>query len=344
MPISSDPRTLNREILFALTEYGEGQPNDIALNLRTRVFRRSDGAGIVTHVGHNPATDQDEAYDFKGNLLRSTRQLAQDYKSAPDWSEHPPLEAEIFTNATTFDALNRPITLTTPDNSVIRPGYNEANLLETMEVNLRGATTPTPSLTNVDYDAKGQRMLIEYGNHARTIYDYDPLTFRLIRLRTTRSQGLNGLANSLFKDPTVVQDLNYAYDPVSNITSIRDDALLTAFHNNEQIDSNADYTYDAVYRLIAAQGREHIGQATFAPPPPIGNLRDYPFVGFTADPNDIRALRNYAEQYQYDAVGNFEAMIHVASNGNWTRDYSYREPSIIEAGKVNNRLSQHHRR
>ena len=27
----------------------------------------------------------------------------------------------------------------------IRPGYNEANLLETMEVNLRGAATATPS-------------------------------------------------------------------------------------------------------------------------------------------------------------------------------------------------------
>ncbi len=66
-PINSDPQTLNREILFARTEYGEGQPNDTALNLRTRVFRQSDGAGIVTHLGHNPVTDQDEAYDFKGN-------------------------------------------------------------------------------------------------------------------------------------------------------------------------------------------------------------------------------------------------------------------------------------
>ena len=337
--INSDQQTLHREILFTRTEYGEGQPNDTLHNLRTRVFRQSDGAGIVTYLGHNPVTDQDEAYDFKGNLLRSTRQLAQDYKAAPDWVATPLLQTEIFASATTFDALNRPITVTTPDNSIIRPGYNEANLLETMEGNLRGAATPTQFVTNIDYNAKGERVLIEYGNHTRTTYDYDPLTFRLIRLRTTRPQGLNGLATSLFKDPTVVQDLNYAYDPAGNITAIRDDALLTAFHNNEQIDSKAAYTYDAVYRLIAAQGREHIGQTTFAPPPPVGDLRDYPFVGFAANPNDMQALRNYAEQYQYDAVGNFEAMIHVASNGNWTRDYSYGEQSIIEAGKMNNRLS-----
>ena len=93
-PASSDPRTLNREILFAQTDYGEGQPNDTALNLRTRVFRQYDGAGIVTHQDHHPLTGQDEAYDFKGNLLRSTRQLVQDYKGLADWSANPPLEPE----------------------------------------------------------------------------------------------------------------------------------------------------------------------------------------------------------------------------------------------------------
>ena len=126
---------------------------------------------------------------------------------------------------------------------------------------------------------------------------------------------------------------------MGNITSIRENALLTIFFNNERVDPVAAYTYDAIYRLVNAQGREHIGQNAFAPPPAVGNLRDYPFVGFAADPNDVQALRNYAEQYQYDAVGNFEAIIHVASNGNWTRDYSYNEASFIEPDKVNNRLS-----
>ena len=158
---NSDPQTLSGEILFARTEYGEDQPNDIALNLRTRVFRQFDGTGVVTNLATNPFTNQDEAYDFKGNSLRSTRQLTPELKTAPDWLANPLLEAEIFLKAITFDALNRPVTLTTPDNSVIRPAYNEANLLETMEVNLRGATTRTGFVTNIDYDAKGQRVLIE---------------------------------------------------------------------------------------------------------------------------------------------------------------------------------------
>ena len=121
------PQNPGKEILFGKTYYGEGQPNDTALNLRTHVFRQNDGAAVVTN----------EEYDFKGNLLRSTHQLVQDYKAAPDWSVSPVLEPEVFVSSTTYDALNRPVTLTTPDASVIHTVYNEANLLEQLSVNLR---------------------------------------------------------------------------------------------------------------------------------------------------------------------------------------------------------------
>ena len=50
-------------------------------------------------------------------------------------------------------------------------------------------------------------------------------------------------------------------------------------------------------------------------------------------------MRNYTEQYFYDAVGNFERLIHQAANGNWTRAYAYNEASLIEPGKQSNRLS-----
>src|SRR5947208_7274035 len=106
----------------------------------------------------------------------------------------------MFHSATSYDALNRPVTLTTPNQSVIRPTYNEANLLERMDVHLRGAATPTTFVANLDYNAKGQRELIQYGNGASTTYTYDPLTFRLTRLTTTRPANLNGLATQLFTD------------------------------------------------------------------------------------------------------------------------------------------------
>ena len=71
---ASDPRCLNKNILFESTEYGESQPHAADFNLLTRVFRHSDTAGVVTCKAANPVTNEDEAYDFKGNLLRSGRQ------------------------------------------------------------------------------------------------------------------------------------------------------------------------------------------------------------------------------------------------------------------------------
>jgi RHS repeat-associated protein len=332
---NSDPRTLTQELLFAKTDYGEGQPNDSALNLRTRVLRQFDGAGVVTQMASNPATKQDEAYDFKGNLLRSTRQLVQDYKSVPDWSGNPALDAVVFTSSTTFDALNRPLALIAPDNSLVRPGYNEANLLETMTVNLQGSATATPFVTNIDCDAKGQRELIEYGNNVRTEYEYDPLTFRLIRLYTSRRS-----ADFPSDDPTPpnpprgVQNLSYAYDPAGNITTIRDDAQQTVYFNNQVVEASADYVYDAIYRLIQATGREHVGQVTTPQTTWDDKLRTN-----LAHPQDGQAMRNYTEQYDYDEVGNFLHWVHHATNGNWVRDYNYQGPSLIEPSKFNNRLS-----
>ena len=173
-----------------------------------------------------------------------------------------------------------------------------------MDVNLRGAATPTAFVTNIDYNAKGQRELIQYGNGVSTTYTYDPLTFRLTRLTTTRPANLNGLATQLFKNPGTVQDLHYTYDPAGNITRIADEALPVLFHANQRVDPVGRYTYDALYRLIQAHGREHIGQSAFQLDTTNGSNRDYPFAGLGAQPFDPQAVRNYTEQYDYDEVGN----------------------------------------
>ena len=77
--------------------------------------------------------------------------------------------------------------------------FNEANLLERVDVWLERAAEPAALLdpaadapspvgvANIDYDAKGQRMRIDYKNGASTVYSYDPLTFRLTQLLTRRN-------------------------------------------------------------------------------------------------------------------------------------------------------------
>ncbi len=311
------------ERLAESTIYGESQGT--IDNHRLRAFQIFDAAGVVTN----------ESYDFKGNLRQLKREFLPDYKIKVDWQQNPVPSGGTFNNSRTFDALNRPTSVTGADNSTYLPVYNEANLLESAGVMIRGAAA-TPFITNINYDAKGQRTLIHYANGAETTYEYDDKTFRLINLKTTRNQSQNGLASQIFNDTAIVQDLHYTYDPSGNITRIEDAALATIFHSNQQVEPICEYTYDAVYRVIEARGREHIGQTTFAPPN--GNLRDYPFAG--SGPNDLQALRNYAERYEYDFVGNFQKLIHeAASNGTWTRDYTYNEVSLIEPAKKNNRLS-----
>ncbi|HJS24984.1 MAG TPA: RHS repeat-associated core domain-containing protein, partial [Pyrinomonadaceae bacterium] len=296
---------------------------------RTRVHQIFDGAGVVTNI----------AYDFKGNVLESRRDLLTNYKQAVDWLQNPLANDGSFTSRTTHDALNRPITITTPDQSVYSPTFNEANLLDKVGVKLRGAAANTAFVSGIDYNAKGQRTFIQYANGAATTYEYDKQTFRLVHLKTTRAPGQNGIASQIFKNGSVVQDLHYTYDPVGNITRIFDDALLVVANNNQSVSPVCDYTYDAVYRLCEATGREHVSQTVFAFNPPSGNFRDYPFTGHVPNANDLQALRNYTERYEYDAVGNLAKLAHEAANGSWTRTCEYKEASLLEATKQSNRLS-----
>ena len=182
------------EALVGRSVYGEGRPNPETSNLRGKVVELLDQAGVVTS----------EAYDFKGNLLSSQRRLAQDYNTTLDWSAPVPLEAENYVSRTLYDALNRPIQAIAPHSdqagatvNVIERIYNEANLHEQVHGWLNQNAEPAgwldPStanlhaVTNIDYNAKGQRERIEYGNGASTTYDYDTQTFRLTRLKTTRT-------------------------------------------------------------------------------------------------------------------------------------------------------------
>ena len=353
----ADPQLPAAIILVGKTEYGEGQPNDAQLNLRTRAFRQFDSAGVATTEG----------YDFKGNLLRSSRRLAQDYKTIPNWSASPAVELETFTSRTSYDALNRPLQLVAPHSdqpgakrNVVQPAYNEANLLDQVHVWLDRPTEPaglldvatvSPSpvgVNKIDYDAKGQRLRIAYKNGATTRYVYDPETFRLIQLYTRRGAAFTGDCENPDPPPATIaapdvppldrpgglQNLRYTYDPVGNVTHIRDNAQQTIYFNNQVVPPENDYTYDAVYRLINAEGREHIGQAV----KPETTWTDE-FRVSLQHPQDGTAMRNYTERYEYDAAGNFERLIHHFANGGWTRDYVYDETSLIDATMRSNRLS-----
>ncbi len=339
-PTEANPMLITQEILAERTIWGDSAEAGLsnaeaqAANLCCRVFQRCDSAGTLT-------TD---LFDFKGKMLRSLRQLTVDYKAAPDWSANPVLEPEVFANAGKFDALGRAIELTAPDGSIYRLGYDPGGRLASVDVRIGGATSAgqpswTPFVADIQYDAKSQRTLIIYGNKAETRYEHDPQTFRLTRLTTNRPPPAGAdIAAQIFVDSATVQNLQYTYDPVGNVTRVTDASLRTVLHNNQQVDPISDYTYDPLYRLIQAKGREHAVQAGFGDPPD-GNCRDYPFAG-AVQLADLQALRNFTELYTYDPVDNVLAFAHRAAGGNWTRSYVYDEDSQIEPGRKSNRLSQ----
>ena len=202
------------ERLAEQTIYGEDKPSSEATNHRGKVWQVRDDAGIVTS----------DEYDFKGNLISGKRDLRTEYKTPVNWAQQPaPATSETFTSSSKFDALGRVIEAVAPDGSVTLPRYNEANLLEAVDVRLRGAAQPTPFVRNIDYDAKGQRTRIEYNKNDTPIiteYSYDPDTFRLMHLVTTRPSHPEA-------DKRTLQDLRYTYDPAGNITHIQDDAQQT---------------------------------------------------------------------------------------------------------------------
>jgi RHS repeat-associated protein len=305
--------------LVARTEYGESEPGAQEANLRTRIFRQFDGAGVSTHHG----------YDFKGNLLASGRQLAAHYRDVLDWAGDVPLEDREYSTETSYDALNRAVSITAPDGSVVLPAYDPASLLDRIEARLRGAEAVTTFVARLDYNARGQRTLICYGNGSSSAHSYDPLTFRLTGLTTRRGSRR-------------LQDLRYTYDPVGNPTQVRDRAQQRVFFRNKVADPAARYRYDALYRLTEATGREHLGQAAGGGPgPDRPGARDAARTG-RPQPGDGAAMARYTERYRYDEVGNLLRLAHHSADpalGGWTRDYHYREPSLLEAGRVGNRLT-----
>ncbi|MGF7163612.1 RHS repeat-associated protein [Rhodoligotrophos appendicifer] len=306
-------RNASSEQLIGQTVYGEGEPDPETRNLRGKPFQFFDQAGLVIS----------EDYDFKDNLLSAQRRLVREYKAVIDWSTSPELEPETFTSSNVYDALNRPVSVAAPDGSVYRPIYSEANLLQAVTVNIRGAPAPTALVTNIDHDAKGQRQRVDYANGVTTRYEYDRLTVLLRRLVTTRAS-----------DQAVLQDLAYSYDPAGNISAIDDSAQPTLYFANQSVDASTDYTYDALYRLIRAEGREHIGQTSQS----WSNWNDQSRSRLP-QPGDGQAMRRYVERYEYDAAGNLLTLAHRATDGNWQRSYAYEDPSLIEPIRPGNRLS-----
>lgn len=286
--------------LFDRIFYGEAEPNPELKNLRGQVVKHYDTGGVI----------ETPEYDFKGQPKSTTRKLFKNYKGVTNWIDANltnDLEVDSFTFITDTDALGRITKQAAPDGSIITPSYNEAGLLNSETVAHADPSITTVYIKDIDYNEKGQREKIIYGNDVVTEFYYDKETFRLKRLKTKRQNN----------DP--LHDWHYTFDPVGNITHIEDKNIPVVFFDNQKITGVSTYTYDALCRLREATGRENNTPLVYDGK---DNWNDAPFMK-PINPGDPMAMRNYTQSYLYDEVGNILQMMHLSAGNNWTRDYIY---------------------
>ena len=296
-----------KELTISKIFYGGNDSESIASNLNGQPIAKYDTAGLGKTI----------LVDFKGNVLRTSRCLCRGYKQTPDWAaatvDNPglPMEADVYVNMAAFDALNRPVKVYAPhadiaQANILFPSYNETNLLNGLQGRLRNAEQAVVFIKAIDYDEKSQREKIVYGNDTVTRFSYDKENFRLLTLRTR-------------KENENLQLLSYTYDPTGNVTHIRDDAYQHIYFKNQVVTPTADYTYDALYRLIKAEGREFGPQNS-----PVSQYDEDRKVDSDIPFPNAQELQRYTQCYAYDGVGNMLQLLHAPASGTgWRRSFTY---------------------
>ena len=279
---------------------GSNRPGLQERNVLGKVIQHFDTGGLI----------DTPRYDFKAQPLATTRRLFKKYKTVANWTDEN-LRADLEPDAYTFiaetDALGRVTKQAAPNGSIISYSYNEAGLLNSQTVADANTGVTTTYIKDIDYNEKGQHNKVIYGNDVITRFHYDKETFRLKRLESNT------------KENQSLQDWSYTYDPAGNITHIENKCTREHFFDNKKITGLTQYTYDALYRLTEATGRENNTPLVHTAH---DNWNDAAFMHAISH-GDPMQMCNYTQRYQYDSVGNILQMKHQAAGNNWTRTYQY---------------------
>lgn len=307
--------------------YPDAQEN----NQRGRPVEQYDEAGKLGYI----------LYSITGELLEGTRQFRIGYKKEADWQvasgtvePDDQLEKKTYYTASAYDVVGRLSYETAPDGADVASGtklsykYHPQGWLRQVEV-IEPGNEPQPFVYDITYNARGQRTEITYANGVVSTYEYDPQTFLLTRQRSRRDNGkrVKGL----------LQDSNYTYDPVGNIVITRFADQKPVFNDNAKVEPRSGYTYDSLYRLIEATGREHPALAGETIDPAEQFL---PVARFQI--NDANKLAAYTRHYQYDAGDNLRWMRHVSKDSGrcFTREFQVEGPETQPASSPSNRLAR----
>lgn len=186
---------------------------------------------------------------------------------------------------------------------------------------LEGSSVPPSAgevyIQDVDYNALGQMTSVEFGNGVVTTYTYSAQTLRLSKIKTV-------------KGATVLQEFNYSYDGVGNITAIED--LVNT--------GSQTFQYDALNRLTQAVGVSY-GTKNYVYDQ-IGNViqKDgltYTYSKVNAGPHAVTSLSD-GTTINYDANGNMASKSKSGEVFTYTYD---KENRLVEVRKNMTLLAQY---
>jgi len=270
-------------------------------NQRGQILQHFDTAGLVDMSV--------QGYAVQGTTLREERRfLATACDATTHWQAGTPqtlyglnkgwLEpdtnpANLYSTGWTYDALAQVLTQVDAKGHQRHTSYDGAGRKYTASVTPNGGTL-TPVCTGITYTAAGEIDTRNDANNIQIVYAYEPQT-------TQRLVSITALRGS-----KKLQALAYACDGVGNVIALSDSSAgaQVSFFRNRAVTPDRGYTYDALYQLTSATGRENYVNNT-----PKGT--DWPGAQFS--PTNTPNYQAYARSYTYDLGGNLTAI----RSANW---------------------------
>ncbi|WP_447890916.1 RHS repeat-associated core domain-containing protein [Pseudomonas hormoni] len=250
---------------------------DVRSNRCGRLTRHDDPTGSLWH----------ERFSLSGQPTAEVRRFCVSL-AAPKWPEsEADLEVESYTTLWRHNALGAVVEQT-----------DAAGHVQHFKVNIAGQPYASyldgvAILKSTHYNALNEIEIEQSGNDVITTAHYSPVDGLLYSLRAKKLGG------------KTLQDLYYQYDPVGNIKRIEDLSQPVQWFAQQRIQAVSTYTYDTLYQLRSATGRENASQ-TIGPGLP-------GLVIFGA--KDDSRWRNYIQTYTYDEGGNLTQLKHDAGAG-----------------------------
>jgi insecticidal toxin complex protein TccC len=276
--------------------WGDNSPDSRGRNLAGQCVRHYHQAGLTSLQA---ASITGLALDSSRRLLKDDQGPGWDADCESEWAER--LDVGQYSTQASFDAVGAPVTMTDAKGNRQRMSYDVSGRTLQTWMKAAGQAREQVIIKAASYTAAGMMSVEEHGNGVVVRNRYDEAT-----------QALNSAHIGYLDGRRDLRDLRYEYDPVGNLLAITNMAHATQFWRNQKVEPQQTYTYDSLYRLTQATGREMANARR--------SSRTLPAAGPTV--TDDVTYTNYARTYLYDTANNLLQIRHLAaaSGNNHTLD------------------------